>query len=355
MKVVGQRLPTDLWHSPVLVAVSGGSDSMALVRLVLQLREVEHSSNSAFRLFAFHFDHQWTPNSGTTAAWVKDQMLRLGVETIAISREELAAGNEVMVDPQSREAPGVTHAGPQSEAAARSCRYRALAEVARRLGVRYALTGHTADDQVETILMRIGRGTGLPGLCGIPDRRQLTDECVLLRPLLSVTRVELRQYLAELGQEYCEDPSNSDPKWTRNRVRNQVLPWLRTNFTPHVDDALLRLAELARDQQGVVEHLSQLYQAAVLEISPGILRIDTRVLACLNEGVVRTLLVYWWNQTELPHLEMSQARWRELTAVALRPKECETPSNKWPRSVDLPGQIRASRSKGVLRIETAVV
>src|SRR5207249_9959188 len=110
-------------------------------------------------------------------------------------------------------------AGDNLESAARRLRYEWFARLARETGAAWVATGHTADDQAETVLHRLLRGTGLRGLAGIPRRRELAPGIVLVRPLLSVRRVELLGYLAQLVQTYCEDRSNRERRYTRNRRR----------------------------------------------------------------------------------------------------------------------------------------
>ena len=140
--------------------------------------------------------------------------------------------------------------GDGLEAAARELRYDfLLRDLAERHGARYLVTGHTADDQAETILHRIVRGTGLRGLAGMPRARSLSPAVSLLRPLLTLSRSAVHAYLAAIEQPYCSDESNSDPAFTRNRIRNQLLPLIQEEFNPQAIPAILRLGQLAGDVQ----------------------------------------------------------------------------------------------------------
>ena len=142
------------------------------------------------------------------------------------------------------------------EADARRARYAWLAEVARRRGASVVAVGHTRDDQAETILHRILRGTGLRGLAGIPRCRPLADGVTLVRPLLDVGREELRAYLDGLGQPWREDATNADPSRTRARLRHDLLPRLAEDFNPDVAEALVRLGALARSTVAAMdEHI----------------------------------------------------------------------------------------------------
>src|SRR5436189_3233901 len=112
------------------------------------------------------------------------------------------------------------------EAVGRRVRYDFLASVARETGAAWVATGHTADDQAETVLHRLLRGTGLKGLAGIPARRALAPGVDVVRPLLKVRRAEVLAFLQETGQRFRQDTSNVDPRFTRNRIRHELLPSL---------------------------------------------------------------------------------------------------------------------------------
>ena len=354
------ELPTGFWNAPlVLVAVSGGSDSLALLHALLEQRQRLGQDQPAPKMVGFHFDHQWQAPSAEVARWVTEELQVFGVETIVRRRLEttiagrdqarsLQADDAKAGEPQASDPEGI---GPQSEGVARAQRYAAMAEVADSSGATYALTGHTRDDQAETVLMRIARGTGLAGLAGIPQQRRLSDRCQLWRPLLHLSRQRLRDYLRDRAIEFRDDPTNADPRWTRNRVRQSVLPWLQQNLSPEINESLVRLARLAGEHHEVVQCLAELHRGAILECGHGQLIIDVRQWSQLLESVVRTLLVYWWGQAGFPQREMDFEQWRRLTALASRPGDGETP-NRWPSQWHFPGQIVAQRSGGVLRIVT---
>src|SRR5262249_46061545 len=149
--------------------------------------------------------------------------------------------------------------GDNLEAHARAVRYRWLAEVARRHGARWIATGHTANDQAETVLHRLLRGTGLQGLRGIAPRRELEPGVCVVRPLLPWTRAEVLAYLDELGQAYRVDASNDDRGRTRNRIRHELLPLLAQEYNPAIVSVLGRLAQQA-------EEAFQEEEAAALEL-----------------------------------------------------------------------------------------
>ncbi len=203
----------------VLVALSGGPDSTALLHALVCL-----SSRLDIELAAACIDHGLRPESANEA------------QTVSLRCRQLGPGCEVLaVDvKQARRA----HVSLQE--AARNVRLAALEAAAARLGCAKIALGHTADDQAETVLFRIVRGTGIAGLAGIPYRRG-----PFIRPLLDVRRSELLGYLAKHKIEFVSDPSNANRRYSRSRIRHDVLPML-ANENPRVVEALLALAREAR-------------------------------------------------------------------------------------------------------------
>ncbi len=202
--------------SRVLAAVSGGPDSTALLSILNHL-----SSELGFDLAAAHFDHRIRPESVRERAAVERFASSLGIQVFVGSKNV----------PRKARADRVG-----LEETARNERYRFLEETAREYGAGAVALGHTRDDQVETVLHRVLRGTGWRGLTGMQPRRG-----IFIRPLLDCGRQELIAYLRGRGISYVIDSSNRDNRYYRNRIRNRLLPYLRKNFNPAVDDALLRL------------------------------------------------------------------------------------------------------------------
>jgi tRNA(Ile)-lysidine synthase len=222
--------------SRVIAAVSGGPDSTALLSILSKLSE-----ELPFELAVAHFDHRIRPESGRE---------RAAVERLATSlRVPIYMGSEDIPLEARRARIGL-------EEAARNERYRFLEETAREFGARAVALGHTRDDQVETILHRIMRGTGWRGITGMQPRRG-----IFIRPLLDCSRGELIGYLRKRKIPYVIDSSNRDNRFFRNRIRNRLLPYLRRHFNPAVDEALLRL------QAGALEGWLEL-EGPVLERIP---------------------------------------------------------------------------------------
>ena len=143
-----------------------------------------------------------------------------------------------------------------------------MQSTAERLGARYVVTAHTADDQAETILHRILRGTGVAGLAGMRRARPLGPAATLIRPLLDVRRAEILAYLSELQQPFQDDASNSDLGFTRNRIRHELLPRLAADYNSDVVAALLRLGQTAHDAQQHIDAAVEELLCDVVSPSP---------------------------------------------------------------------------------------
>jgi tRNA(Ile)-lysidine synthase len=242
---------------PVLVACSGGPDSATLADLAMALA----GRGRLGPVTLVHVDHQLRPDSAAEAAVVERLAAAGG-----------AAFRAVAVEVDRRAA--------SLEQAAREARYHALDRELDHTGARWALTGHTASDQAETVLMRILRGTGIGGLGGIPARRGL-----YLRPLLQVSRSAIEAHVAARGLEVAVDPSNRDRRFLRNRVRHHWLPALGEE-NPALEDALCRLAAAAAGEAAVLAWAGE----ALLERAAEGDALSLPVLAQAPEAVRRQAL-----------------------------------------------------------------
>ena len=310
-------LPASWQDTSVIAAVSGGADSVGLLRALAAIKQ-----GGAGRLIVAHFDHRLRPESGDQARFVADLAASLGLPF------ELGAGDV------SQTAADV---GDGIEAAARSQRYAFLQQTAERLGARYVATAHTADDQAETILHRIVRGTGLAGLGGMRRARPLSAAVTLIRPLLTAFRAAIRDYLAEIGQAYVEDSTNNDLRLTRNRIRHDLLPRLTADYNPETVAALLRLGETARDAQEIIAaEVERMIEAAVTSAASDQVTIDCRRLIGRHRHLVRELFVTIWRDRSWPMQAMGFAEWDALAEMAL--------STHSPPQRIFPGSIAAQKS-----------
>jgi tRNA(Ile)-lysidine synthase len=202
------------------------------------------------------------------------------------------------------------------EADARRARYEWLAGVAEARGASYVAVGQTLDDQAETILHRVVRGTGLRGLAGMPARRRLAPGVVLVRPLLGVSRGEVRDYLGAIGQEFREDSTNLDTSRTRARIRLELLPELAEKYNPGVAEALVRLARIASDSNRVLERLaSERLIGVLIESGPDRLIFDRPALAKLGPSERVEVLRLAWRRAGWPEGGMDARRWRRLAGL----------------------------------------
>lgn len=218
----------------VIVALSGGPDSLALTLVLHRLR-----TEWGLDLHLFHLHHGLRgEEADRDAAFVREVAERLGLPCTVVRRDVRT------------EARGL-RAG--LEAAGRLIRYRALADLAGRLGARRVAVGHTRDDQAETVLMALLRGAGRRGLGGMAPARTLGFGAVpgvtLVRPLLAVGRADTLALCREAGLEPRRDPTNEDPRFLRSRIRTELLPLLRERYSPAVVFRLAALAEIMRDEE----------------------------------------------------------------------------------------------------------
>jgi tRNA(Ile)-lysidine synthase len=293
-------MPGDL----VLAACSGGPDSLALAAALAFV-----APRAGLRAGAVTVDHGLQQGSADRAAGVAAALRGLGLDPVRAVT--------VTVD-----GPG----GP--EAAARAARYTALEKAAADVGAGVVLLGHTLDDQAETVLLGLARGSGPRSLAGMPARRG-----AFLRPLLGVRRTVTAAACAALGLSPWADPHNTDRRFARVRVRLDVLPALESALGPGVAEALARTADQLRDDAEVLEEIAaervrgdSPMSAASLAVLPAAVR--TRVLrsAALAAGCPAGALT-------AAHV----ARIAELVTA-------------WhgQRGVDLPGGVRARRQDGLI-------
>ena len=215
------RMPAD---ALLVVGVSGGRDSIALLNLLHELKQP---------LIAAVFDHQLRTESAEEAAFVQSFCRERGIDCRAGSADVSAYARE--------------H-GLGIEAAARELRYGFLFRIASENGAAAVCTAHHANDRAETVLMHLLRGTGIDGLAALRPfalPNPFSNTIPLIRPLLGVTRPRIEAYIDEQGLPYREDRSNADTAYTRNRVRAELIPALERDYNPEIVSAICRLAETA--------------------------------------------------------------------------------------------------------------
>jgi tRNA(Ile)-lysidine synthase len=325
---LGADWPPEKWRDvTVLVAVSGGADSVALARGLHKLRAAGEG-----RLVLAHFNHRLRgAESDGDQAFVEELAREMGVSVVAGIR-----GGEGETRRQGDEA------GQVSEESLRGARYAFLAKAADESGARYVATAHTADDQVETVLHNLLRGTGLAGLAGIPRLRQLTEAATLVRPLLAVTRAEVLDYLGSLGQSFRDDATNRSLDYTRNRIRHELLPLLERDYNPQVRASILRLSRIAGETDDLLDQQAAGLLQSAARAAPGGVEVALDRIASAPAALVRQALMLLWRQQSWPLQDMSFEKWEQLLALARA-------ADGSPAQV-FPGGIRAAKQGGVLRL-----
>ena len=255
--------------SRCLLAVSGGPDSTALCAAMIELAT---SGALPLALGAAHFDHGMRTASARDAEWVAAFAQRQGLAFIG-ERGDV---------PRLRKERHLS-----LEEAAREARMEFLERAAVDWGAGFVATGHTLDDQAETVLFRILRGTGLAGLAGIPLSRSISEaspDVRLVRPMLGVSRREVIEYLSSRGLDYLTDETNFDTAGqTRARIRHELLPALAAGFNPNVRDALVRLGGRAAEAEAVIRTAAVERLAGTLPgpgARPDELRLPVALLDC---------------------------------------------------------------------------
>ena len=285
----------------VVVALSGGLDSVVLLHLLRFGANIPR-----LELIPAHFDHRMRPESERDLLWVAGVCRAWGIPMRAGRAESI----------------------PASEEEARDRRYDFLLDVKDREGAGWVLTGHHGDDQAETILFRVLRGTGLRGLGGMPAERAPG----VYRPLLPFFREELLDYASSKGLRFLNDPTNADVSYVRNYLRHRILAPLRVGPIPGVRSALLRLGRLAREEEEAWESLlPRLMEGVVSDREGETFMVRSALLA--YHPAVRTRLLR----------EVFRRVGIELDEVGTQAAVEFTSSGASGRSIHLPGGMRLTR------------
>jgi len=280
----------------LLVAVSGGQDSLCLIKLLLDLHP-----KWAWQLGIVHCDHRWRDDSQANANHVENLAKNWGVSFYL----------EIAQEPVN------------SEAAARDWRYQALNAIAQQYDYQYIVTGHTASDRAETLLYNLMRGTGADGLQALTWQRPLSEKIMLVRPLLEITRQETGQFCQDFQLPIWEDSTNQDVKYARNRIRQELIPYLQKHFNPKVESALAQTAKLLQaDVEYLEQAAQQLREEAILGSGDKSLKLNRRVLQkaplALQRRVMRQIL--WEILPDAPNFEHIE----KLTALIIAPNRSQT-------------------------------
>ncbi len=248
----------------VLIGVSGGADSVALLHLMVELKPVLD-----LQLAVAHLNHGLRSDaSDREADFVGDLSCKLGLVWHC---------EKIELDP---------HLGSLEERA-RGARYRFFKRLLHKHGYTKLALGHHADDNAESVLLHLLRGCGLRGLSGIPPKRDQT----IIRPLIETSRSQIEAFLKSHGLAHIEDASNSDIRFKRNRIRHQLIPLLQRDYNPNIRAALNRLAGLCRDEQTWLNTILQpLLESALIDSDSGCLELKADLLLDAQPAAQRRLI-----------------------------------------------------------------
>ncbi len=254
-----------------MVAVSGGIDSLVLLYATLEL-----ARERALKVSIGHINHGLRgAESEADQAFVLELARELRVPAYARS-----------VDPTALRQVGASRQRPTLQEAARRLRYAALREMAVEAGCAHIATAHTLDDQAETVLLRLFRGSGPDGLGGIPER---SPDGVILRPLLGVRRAEISEYALAHGISWREDSSNAQTAYARNRLRLRWMPGLSEDFNPQLLRAIGDLAEAQRRDSEWIDGQVEQQAAARFREEKGWMRVEGDDWGALPDALARRL------------------------------------------------------------------
>jgi tRNA(Ile)-lysidine synthase len=326
-----RRLKLPTVGEKLVVAVSGGADSTALL---LAIEELIRARKLSVSILAAHLDHGIRPQSKEDARWVAKLAKGLGFISVtgrAQVAERAAATSENL------------------EQAARTARYDFLERTAKRRDAHFVLTAHTMDDQAETVMLRLMRGSSGAGLGGMDVCRSISprSQISLCRPLLWARRHQTEDYCAFRKTGFLQDEMNDDPRFARVRVRKQLLP-LMESFNTKVVEALSRTATLLREDSSVLINDSDaLLASAISTTSPGseteIPPLSVNVLAKAPPALRRRALRQW--------ISKGRGSSRRLEMVHLLAVEGLLAGNQGGKTVELPNGSKVTRRKGRLEFE----
>lgn len=310
----------------VVAAISGGADSVAMLSV---LRELAEQRERDYHVTVAHLDHSLRPQSADDANFVSElaEKWRMPCE---VKRLDIASEAK--------------KSGESIEACARRMRYEFLAEAAGRAGAAAVAVAHHGDDQAETVLYRIIRGTHLHGLRGMAPARPLAEGVTLIRPMLATRRAEIVAYLLRRGLQWREDPTNVESIYRRNFIRNELLPLMRGKINIRCDEAIVRLADSAAQVDDylagkVEEALRQALRTS--DDEGGILAVDAKAMAELEPAIRNYALRIMLERAGLPLGGVMTDHLEELSRLI---------ESEYVGTVNLPGGYVARLKGGKLTL-----
>ncbi len=320
--------PLQEWgDKPLLLAVSGGADSMALLELVTR-----YATNLDL-VKVIHCNHRLRgEESDDDEDFVLNECLNRSVECIAIRFED-------------------SELADSSEEGLRRVRYRYIEQTASAFKSQWVALGHHLDDDLETFFLRLLRGTGLHGLAGIPHRREILDsegeKRVLIRPLLELSRFQIEAWLERERVSFRQDSSNESTEYTRNRIRHELIPLLdelaHRHWRGRVSELMLEIEErLEADREDAQKGLA----SELVCFDEHGMRFPLQFVNELPWHALRGMLVAVWKRYHWPQRDLTRSHWN-----AIRQLLEEAKGTTHPKRLELPGGIVLSVRKKEVRIE----
>ncbi|WP_419194756.1 tRNA lysidine(34) synthetase TilS [Novipirellula herctigrandis] len=296
--MISRRWPVSRWGNVgVVVGVSGGADSVGLLRGLCEIRSQQPAEGRRGFIVAAHLNHAIRgEESDADEAFVRDLAQSLDVPIVV----ERIVGSDVT-----------------DEASLRENRMAFVRTQAENVGARYVALGHTSDDNVETVLHHLFRGTGPTGLAGIAPHRSLGDDLVLVRPMLAITREQIRAGLRHKGCSWREDASNQDPRYRRNWIRHKLIPMITSKY-PNAEAAISRASESQRDWLDLVDSAASEWidihicvDGHACEADTLRLRRDSRT----DGAIVVAALQRIWGDRNWALGEMTKSHWQSIVGT----------------------------------------
>ena len=296
----------------ILIAVSGGADSIALMRSLDQIYKPIAPATHSNSLVVAHLNHGLRgDDSDADASWLHQECERLSLPFV-MEKQDLFLTRQ-----DSKEG---------LEEVSRKARYEFLTRVAHEQGCTQIAVAHTRDDQVETVLHHLIRGTGIAGLRGIPRVRPLEKGLFLIRPMLELSRDDVLQYLKDCDQDFRTDESNTDLRFTRNRIRHQLIPLLKKEFNPNVSQAIYRLAHQAEEVTAVVaEQVDQILDRATLDQNQETWRLNCDTFQNVPDHLIRQCFLQIWQRMSWSRKRMGFDHWQRLLTLTRSDQKLSLP------------------------------
>lgn len=309
-------------HDRILVGLSGGPDSVALLNVLFSLKQ-----EYVLDIYIAHLDHRFRgEESASDSRFCKELGRKMKLEIVCEERDVPRIAKEKGISP---------------EEAARFERYDFFKRVCKARSIKKIAVGHNKDDQAETVLMRIIRGSGMVGLGGMNPVKDMQG-IKIIRPLIEISRCEIEDFMKANGLAYRYDSSNKETVFTRNRIRHELIPYLEKNFNPNVKDVLANMAEVLRLENDFLERFAKRKFRSASKIKVGEILIDIKRFKRQQEAIRKRILRAALQELKGDLRRFTYQHWKEMQELIEK-----RPVNS---IVDLPGGINIMKNRTTLSL-----